>query len=895
MEPLAENLQQPDEFRPAKRVRLDAPLHVTEDVQEEIVDDGEDWNDIYGAAAEDAQPQNERNVLYGSDTNVLSSGVRPLPKLDDVSQDVVPGPDTLEQAPNGTLDLAPVGEHAADSNEPIENEDAPHKDNGVPDETLDHRDDLIDEQHHDVSSAEEAVVRMVEDVSAVNDDENPILDGLESAVNRDETSMQPGLTQHNASINSQGLDMVNHDSKPPIKATEDIEFMEAAAAQRESKTAEWQFDSSDAESSSDSDSDSETDSDDSDDDSDGGYEMLDPATAARMLMQGDGDDDDGDRGKKSNGDRQPRTANEIKETIIPKPDVTITEDMKITELGSVERTVENMVLIKGSTPGEYQVLESGSVLCNEKRDVVGAVLETFGRVQAPMYSVQLTNAHEIEQAGLIHGAKVYYVDSHSTFVFTQPLKNLKGTDASNIHDEEVGAEEMEFSDDEAEAEYKRQKKQAKKVGRGGMNTQAARGGPRNFDVSGQRPEMSYMHGSDAPRQNYGGGMSYDEEPSEDFYSPLKRPDNLGEMMAGNGPQTHRSQPGNPDHSRGRGRGDRGRGRGDQGRGWAERGRGRGGSEKARGGDRGRGRGSTTYQHSNDRGRGGAHPAKQNSHKGNAQSFPDRHNDESKSATIQHALPPKPELPQQSPASVQQYSQPYQYQQPAPSTYQFNGYTFQHGAQAVQQPHLTTYYSQQHSPATAAALPPCAYVSPSQYQAQQASQSSPWAIQHGEYATQQGQQQMTLAYPALNGQQTYVQGASGRYDDSAPSQQQHQPNNLADVLRRLGGQLHRPEPLDDLAREHKRTDKFLIATCHKTTLGKHKRTYAYFPIQSMLWPYRADGIANKIIPSQDNIDALGAELLYASDLSFLRDADCYVENQLDGDTIRAIPTTKLISP
>nr|POF04712.1 h/aca ribonucleoprotein complex non-core subunit naf1 [Quercus suber] len=464
--------------------------------------------------------------------------------------------------------------------------------------------------------------------------------------------------------------------------------------------------------------------------------------------------------------------------------------MKITELGTVERAIENMVLIKGSTPGEYQVLESGSVLCNEKREVIGAVLETLGRVQAPMYSVQFTNAEEIENVGLSHGVKVYYVNSHSTFVFTQPLRNLKGTDASNIHDEEVGEEEMEFSDDEAEAEYKRQKKQAKRGGRGGTTARAARGGLRGLDASEQDTEMSYMHGSDAPRQTYGGGMSYDDEPSEDFYSPLKRPDNLGDMLAVTGPQTQRPPLANFDHTRGRGRGDRGRGRGDRGRGRGERGRGRGGNDNMRGGDRGRGRGTTDNQHGSDRGRGGSNLGKQNGYKGNAQSFPDRHNDEFKPATVQHALPPRPDVPQQSSSHVQQYALPRPYQQPASSTYQFNGYTFQHGLQAVQPPQPPTYYNQQQLPAAAAPLTPGTFVNPTYYQAPQAPQQPQWTTHHGQYPSHTMQQQSPAAYPGLNGQQTFPQGGSAGYGDGAPQQQQPQQNNLADVLRRLGGQPRR---------------------------------------------------------------------------------------------------------
>jgi H/ACA ribonucleoprotein complex non-core subunit NAF1 len=39
---------------------------------------------------------------------------------------------------------------------------------------------------------------------------------------------------------------------------------------------------------------------------------------------------------------------------------------------------------------------------------------------------------------------------------------MKGCDASNVYDEEIKREELEFSDDEKERAYKKQKKEAKK-------------------------------------------------------------------------------------------------------------------------------------------------------------------------------------------------------------------------------------------------------------------------------------------------------------------------------------------------------------------------------------------------------------------------------------------------
>lgn len=520
--------------------------------------------------------------------------------------------------------------------------------------------------------------------------------------------------------------------------------------------------------------------------------MLDAETTAKILMAGEGDDDDGK--EKGQGKGGPRTHNEVKDDVVPKPDVKVTEDMKITLLGIVERTVENLVLVQGATPGEYQVVESGSVLCNASREVIGAVFETLGKVQQPMYSIAFTNATEIEDMGLQFGTQIYYVDSHSTFVFTQPLKNMKGTDASNIHDEEVGEDEIEFSDDEKEAEYKRQKKAAKRGGRGGLTRtdfNSDRGGMRSFGAPGHDSRQTFVGGgaSDAPQTSYGGGMSYDDDDvQDDFYQPLKRPDNLSELMAGAPPPPPPSRGG---FDRGRGRG---RGRGDRGRG--DRGRGRGGFQQ-----RGQHQGSPPRDsarggHGQNGQRGGSDQA--NGHRGNAHSFPDRHNKHGKNkGRGNHALPPKPPG-QQSPTPPQsspqqqnpQYYQPYQQTQPPvpqppmatspqQQAYQFNGYTFQYGnpppppqyQQPAPQPQQ--YYPQQnyqqHSPTQqqspgAPQFPAGAYVNPTFWAGQQ----------------QQGQAQQYGAWPQPQ-QQQYGQGFG-----QAQAQGQ-QPNNLADILRALGGQ------------------------------------------------------------------------------------------------------------
>ncbi|KAL6231319.1 Gar1/Naf1 RNA binding region-domain-containing protein [Aspergillus navahoensis] len=312
------------------------------------------------------------------------------------------------------------------------------------------------------------------------------------------------------------------------------------------------MDSSPYESSSDSSTES---SDDSGEDED--YPILSPEEQARILMQGElGSDDEGEGKGKSGAPL--KTANEIPEEVLPIPDVTITPETKIVLLGHVEAAVDNTALIAANTTGEYQVLEAGSLLCLEDRRIAGVVSETLGRVENPLYAVRFPTAADVEERGLSKGTIVYYVVDHSTFVFTQPLKGLKGSDASNFHDEEVAEDEVEFSDDEQEAEYRRRLKQKRQERKGAKNQD---GGP----SKGAR-------GPPGPSKLSHSELNYDDNVPEDGYTPLARPKNLHEMMQQGAPVENDAL-----SNRNSGFGGRGRGRGyDRGRG--SRGRGRGGRD-----------------------------------------------------------------------------------------------------------------------------------------------------------------------------------------------------------------------------------------------------------------------------------------------------------------------------
>lgn len=365
-----------------------------------------------------------------------------------------------------------------------------------------------------------------------------------------ELSQTTSQTAENSDAEAQNGNIETGDMMETV-ATANVQTEKA-----EEEHPEWEVDSSPYESSTDSSTDS---SDDSDDDDEEDYPILTAEETARILMRAEGGSDDEGEGKSGSGTHI-KTANEKQEEVAPIPDISVTPDMKIVLLGQVESTVENLILIRANVSGDYQVLESNSLLCLEDRTVIGTVADTLGRVEEPLYTVRFQDSAKIKEFGLTSAKPVYYVESHSTFVFTQALKGIKGSDASNFHDEEVAEDEVEFSDDEAEAEYKRRLKQKKKERREGK-TEGPGGKGRKEPPSPSRLRQSELNYDDED-----GGVA-----TEDGYTPLARPTNYHEMMGHQeapveGPQGFRGR----GNFRGRGRGgrgfDRGSGRGGRGRG-----------------------------------------------------------------------------------------------------------------------------------------------------------------------------------------------------------------------------------------------------------------------------------------------------------------------------------------
>ncbi|KAI8355061.1 Gar1/Naf1 RNA binding region-domain-containing protein [Choanephora cucurbitarum] len=159
-----------------------------------------------------------------------------------------------------------------------------------------------------------------------------------------------------------------------------------------------------------------------------------------------------------------KTAHEIVDFVIEKPDMEMTPTTPIVLAGTIYQVIDNVIVIHARTGSELSTLDQGSLLVYENRQVLGEVFETFGPVVRPYYSVRFNTAQEIDRQLAVVGAPVFYVPSYQKthLVEVETLKRMKGSDASNMYDEEVGEEDMEFSDDEKEMEHKRQKKAHKR-------------------------------------------------------------------------------------------------------------------------------------------------------------------------------------------------------------------------------------------------------------------------------------------------------------------------------------------------------------------------------------------------------------------------------------------------
>jgi H/ACA ribonucleoprotein complex non-core subunit NAF1 len=174
-----------------------------------------------------------------------------------------------------------------------------------------------------------------------------------------------------------------------------------------------------------------------------------------------------------------QTKNEIVDTDIVVPSVSeVGLEEGLEKVGEVMNIIGNVVIVKGlpadsSRAVSEKALDVETLLVFDDRKVLGhvrilyfedissdpmQVYETFGPTSQPLYQIKFNQSYPLDTEKIRVAREVYHIPQRSKFVFMEYLKKLRGSDASNIHDEEPGEDEMEFSDDEQEAAFKQARK-----------------------------------------------------------------------------------------------------------------------------------------------------------------------------------------------------------------------------------------------------------------------------------------------------------------------------------------------------------------------------------------------------------------------------------------------------
>eukprot|EP00826_Nyctotherus_ovalis_P035158 TRINITY_DN2993_c0_g1_i13.p1 TRINITY_DN2993_c0_g1~~TRINITY_DN2993_c0_g1_i13.p1 ORF type:complete len:215 (-),score=30.69 TRINITY_DN2993_c0_g1_i13:175-819(-) len=94
----------------------------------------------------------------------------------------------------------------------------------------------------------------------------------------------------------------------------------------------------------------------------------------------------------------------------------------------------------------------------EKKSCVGFVEDVLGPIDQPLYLIFFYPKSEGDHEAIEKGQNLYCPLKGIKLVAISTLKEHKGCDASNIYDEEISKEDIEYSDDEEERKARRSKR-----------------------------------------------------------------------------------------------------------------------------------------------------------------------------------------------------------------------------------------------------------------------------------------------------------------------------------------------------------------------------------------------------------------------------------------------------
>ncbi|KAH9288947.1 hypothetical protein KI387_033064 [Taxus chinensis] len=158
---------------------------------------------------------------------------------------------------------------------------------------------------------------------------------------------------------------------------------------------------------------------------------------------------------------------------VPPVNIVLKSHHQTQPAGVISSVLGTSIVVEGREC--HAPLNEGTILwLTEKRVPLGFIDEVFGPVKNPFYLVRFNTANDVPDF-VEEGIHVSYVPQFASYVLNDPNLYRKGYDASGDNDEEV-SEEAEFSDDEKEAAYKREKLNSKRGAKSIQNVQERHNG-----------------------------------------------------------------------------------------------------------------------------------------------------------------------------------------------------------------------------------------------------------------------------------------------------------------------------------------------------------------------------------------------------------------------------------